>query len=153
MGFPILVRCYLYIESGPRCPGDPESQSIGQQGSCWPSLRKKTSRSSTFLHKWKHFPRYWPFVRGINRSSVPKQRLMMRGFDVFFDLRLEKRLSKQSRRQWFFLFIYRIKLQNSCSSEIDGLIDIEELIRRIWIAGMVVTLFDLTHGLDIGYSK
>ena len=20
--------------------------------------------------KWKHFPRYWPFVRGINRSSV-----------------------------------------------------------------------------------
>ena len=20
--------------------------------------------------KWKHFPRYWPFVRGIRRSSV-----------------------------------------------------------------------------------
>ena len=27
--------------------------------------------------KWKHFPRYWPFVRGIHRSP-----------DVFFDLRL-----------------------------------------------------------------
>ena len=21
-------------------------------------------------HKWKHFPRYWPFVRGIHRSPV-----------------------------------------------------------------------------------
>ena len=28
--------------------------------------------------KWKHFPRYWPFVRGIHRSP--------RNFDVFFDL-------------------------------------------------------------------
>ena len=28
--------------------------------------------------KWKHFPRYWPFVRGIHRSPVT------RGFDVFF---------------------------------------------------------------------
>ena len=23
--------------------------------------------------KWKHFPRYWPFVRGIHRSSVNSQ--------------------------------------------------------------------------------
>ena len=22
------------------------------------------------VNKWKHFPRYWPFVRGIHRSSV-----------------------------------------------------------------------------------
>ena len=42
--------------------------------------------------KWKHFPRYWPFVRGIHRS---------RSFDVFCDLRLNKRLSKQSRGWWF----------------------------------------------------
>ena len=41
--------------------------------------------------KWKHFPRYWPFVRGIHRSPVT------RSFDVFFDLRLNKRLSKQSQ--------------------------------------------------------
>ena len=40
--------------------------------------------------KWKHFPRYWPVVRGNHRS-----------FDVFFDLRLNKRLSKQSRCRWF----------------------------------------------------
>ena len=30
--------------------------------------------------KWKHFPRYWPFVWGIHPVS----------FDVFFDLRLNK---------------------------------------------------------------
>ena len=41
--------------------------------------------------KWKHFPRYWPFVRGIHRSPVA------RSSDVFFDLRLNKRLSKKSR--------------------------------------------------------
>ena len=40
--------------------------------------------------KWKHFPRYWPFVRWIPRTPVT------RNFDVFFDLSLNKRLSKQS---------------------------------------------------------
>ena len=33
--------------------------------------------------KWKHFLRYWSFVRGIHRSPVT------RTFDVFFDLRLK----------------------------------------------------------------
>ena len=41
--------------------------------------------------KWKHFPRYWPFV----------QRPATRSFDVFFDLHLIKRLSKQSWGWWF----------------------------------------------------
>ena len=37
--------------------------------------------------KWKHFPRYWSFVRGIHRSRwIPHTR----NFDVFFDLRLNK---------------------------------------------------------------
>ena len=43
--------------------------------------------------KWGHFPRYWAFVRWIYRS----QRAVTGSFDVFFDLRLNKRLSKQSR--------------------------------------------------------
>ena len=52
--------------------------------------------------KWKHFPRYWPFVRGINRSGdFPAQRPVARSFYVFFDLRLNKRLSKQSWGWWF----------------------------------------------------
>ena len=53
--------------------------------------------------KWKHFPRYWPFVRGIHRWPVnsPHKGPVMRSFDVFFDLRLNKRLSKWSRGWWF----------------------------------------------------
>ena len=47
--------------------------------------------------KWKHFPRYWPFARGIHRSQRP----VMRSFDVVFDLCLNKCLSKQSWGWWF----------------------------------------------------
>ena len=51
---------------------------------------------------WKHFPRYWPFVRGIHRSPMNSpQRPVTRNFDVFFDLRLNKRLSKQWWGWWF----------------------------------------------------
>ena len=48
--------------------------------------------------KWKHFPSYWPFLRGIHRSP---QRPMAWSFGVFFDLRRNKRLSKQSWGWWF----------------------------------------------------
>ena len=54
--------------------------------------------------KRKHFPRYWPFVRGIQRSpcvGFPSQRPVTRSFDIFFDLCLSKRLSKQSRCRGF----------------------------------------------------
>ena len=51
--------------------------------------------------KWKHFPRNWPFVRGIHRpGEFPMQRPVTRSFDVYFDLRLNKRLSKQSWGWW-----------------------------------------------------
>ena len=45
--------------------------------------------------KWKHFPRYWPF------GEFPAQRPVTRSFYVFFDLRLNERLSKQWRGWWF----------------------------------------------------
>ena len=46
--------------------------------------------------KWKHFPRDWPFVRGITGpGDFPTQRPVTLSFDVFFDLGLNKRLSKQ----------------------------------------------------------
>ena len=47
--------------------------------------------------KWKHFPRYWPFVWGIHRSPVNSHH------DKASDAepRLKKGLSKQSRRLWF----------------------------------------------------
>ena len=45
--------------------------------------------------KWKHFPRYWTFVRYCGDSPVigelPSQRPVMRSFDVFFNMRLYKR--------------------------------------------------------------
>ena len=49
--------------------------------------------------KWNHFPRYWPFVQGIN--WIPSQRPVTRSFDIFFYLRLNKGLSKQSWVWWF----------------------------------------------------
>ena len=53
--------------------------------------------------KWRYFPRYWPFVRGNSPApgEFPSQRPVTRSFDVFFDLRLNKRLSKQSWGWWF----------------------------------------------------
>ena len=48
--------------------------------------------------KWKHFPRHWPFVSGIHWSPVdsPSQRPVTPSFGVYFDLRLNKQLGKQS---------------------------------------------------------
>ena len=52
--------------------------------------------------KWKHFPRYWPFVRGIHRSPVNSpHKGQWRGALMYFYLRLKKRLSKQSWGWWF----------------------------------------------------
>ena len=57
--------------------------------------------------KWKHFPRNWPFVRGIHRSRwVPHTKPGTRSFDVFFDLRLNKRLSKQPWGWWFVTLLW-----------------------------------------------
>ena len=53
--------------------------------------------------KWKHFPRYWPFVCSGNSpvtGEFPAQMPVTRSFDVFFDLRLNKRLSKQAWGWW-----------------------------------------------------
>ena len=52
--------------------------------------------------KWKHFPRYWPFVRGIHRSPVNSpHKGQWRGALMFFYLHLNKRLRKQSWGWWF----------------------------------------------------
>ena len=38
--------------------------------------------------KWKHFPRYWPFLRGIpGHRWLPRTKASDASFDVFFDLR------------------------------------------------------------------
>ena len=52
-------------------------------------LEVYTSISSDDVIKWKHFPRYWPFVREFP-GEFHTQRPVTRSFDVFFDLRLNK---------------------------------------------------------------
>ena len=70
-------------------------------------LKVERSDEITWLNhddviKWKHFPRNWPFVREITGpDEFPIQRPVTRSFDVFFDLRLNKRLSKQPWGWWF----------------------------------------------------
>ena len=52
--------------------------------------------------KWKHFPRYWPFVRGIHRSPVnSRTKASDAELWCFIHLCLTKRLSKQSWGWWF----------------------------------------------------
>ena len=52
--------------------------------------------------QWKNFPRYWPFVRGMQWLPMDsRHKAQWRGALISsFDLRLNKRLSKQSRRRW-----------------------------------------------------
>ena len=50
--------------------------------------------------KWKHFPRCWTFVQWIHRW-IPFTKASYAELWCFFDLRLNKRLSKQSWGWWF----------------------------------------------------
>ena len=53
--------------------------------------------------KWKHFPCYWPFVRGIHRAPVNSLHKGQWRRALAFSLIcvLKKRLSKQSWGRWF----------------------------------------------------
>ena len=52
---------------------------------------------------WKHFPRYWPFVRGIHRTPVnpPPPPPAKASNAELWSARSNKRLSKQSWGWWF----------------------------------------------------
>ena len=54
--------------------------------------------------KWKRLPRHCPFVWGIHRwtmdSPLPIQMVSSTGFDVLFDVKLNKLFNKQSNRWW-----------------------------------------------------
>ena len=53
--------------------------------------------------KWKYFPRYWPFVRGVHQSPVNSlHKGQWRGALMFSLIcALDERLSKQSLGWWF----------------------------------------------------
>ena len=62
--------------------------------------RGVNARQEEWRHQRKYFPRYWPLMRGIDLSQVvPLTKPVMGSFGV--SLRLNKRMSKQSRRRWF----------------------------------------------------
>ena len=86
MGFPILVRRHLYIESAP-CTQFPQ---FILTDFCWTTRHKITHTCSSVNGVWMDFRDIFRVGRTVTRS-----------FDVLFDLRLNKRLSKQSWRRWF----------------------------------------------------
>ena len=52
--------------------------------------------------KWKHFPRYWPFVRGIHRSRwIPRTKASDAELWCFLWSTLNNRLSEQPWGWWF----------------------------------------------------
>ena len=71
---------------------------------CWPVLNKDCNIVTPDhmpchddVMKWKHFPRYWQFVRGIHRWPVnSSHKGQWLGALMFFYLRLNKRMGKQS---------------------------------------------------------
>ena len=86
----------------------------------WPISNRLASRKprSAWLHsdricnteyfhdyviKWKHFPRYWPFVRGIHRSPVnsPHKGQWLGALIFSLICALNKGFSKQSWVWWF----------------------------------------------------
>ena len=75
---------------------------MGSRGRLYPKLPispawfTRVANTHDDFIKWEHFTRYGPFVREIHRSPVNS-----RHFDVFFDLRQNTWLSKQSRRRRF----------------------------------------------------
>ena len=83
MGLPLLVRWHLYIESGPCI-------HVRWRFTWW-RLQMETV-SALLVICAGNSP-----VTG----ELPAQRPETRGFDVFFDLCPDKRLSKQSRGWWF----------------------------------------------------
>ena len=67
----------------------------------WKDKEIQRGMSPWWRHQMKTFTRYWPFVWGIHRSPViSPHKGKWRGFDIFFDLRLNRRLSKQSWGRW-----------------------------------------------------
>ena len=66
---------------------------------CYQLMAKSGNKTATRddVIKWEHFPHDWPFVWGIHHGQRP----VTWSFDVFFNLRLNKCLSKDSRRRGF----------------------------------------------------
>ena len=118
----MMIRWWEHSKKGVTADGQTDRQTDGQTENticraAWSQL-KTTTETSIYVWvclqymyyiqvpkrpnyddviKWKHLPRYWPFVRGIHQSPVNSpHKGQWRGALIFFYLRLNTRLSKQS---------------------------------------------------------
>ena len=62
----------MRIKTLPICPYISPPDVVGHSNDCLinESAIRKFPIQSWWRHQMKHFPRYWPFVRGLNRSLV-----------------------------------------------------------------------------------
>ena len=76
------------------------AQSLADELAFIPHLNHAETHDDVI--EWKHFSVTGPLWGNPPVSGgFPSQRPVTRSFDVFFDLRMNKRLSSQSRCQWF----------------------------------------------------
>ena len=82
-----FIECHIYESVNNNTPIQHQTNICTNAGLCYDDIIK-----------WKHFPHYWPICGGNSPviGEFPAQRPVTRSFGVFFDLRLYKRLSKQS---------------------------------------------------------
>ena len=68
-----FARSVIYHYNDCSCPGAKLAPNH-QQPQCWRVCGCYVTWINAIYHddviKWKHFPRYWPFLRGIHRSLV-----------------------------------------------------------------------------------
>ena len=72
MGISILVKRHIYIETGPCLKMFEKlwvSCTVCNNGNNDPAVRALFASHDDVI-KWKHFARYWPFLRGIRQSAV-----------------------------------------------------------------------------------
>ena len=96
----------LYVNTTPATglhrPEIPVMRKGPRKGiSSWRFIKKAAQHDDVI--KWKHVPEWLAICAGnsLVTGDFPTQRKVKRSFDVFFDLRLKKRLSKQWRGWWF----------------------------------------------------
>ena len=87
--------------------------------------------------KWKHFPRYWPFIWRIHRSPVnsPHKGQWRGALIFFFDLRLNKRLSKQSSGWWFET------PSRSLRRHCNGLCQLKKMLHIYWYTISIISRY------------
>ena len=101
------------------------------------------------ITKWKHFPRYWPFVWGIHRSPVNSPHKSQWHGALMFSLIYAWTLGKQSRRRWFETPSRSFWRHRSGLSQYDG-------ISNVKIAWVIYRFSFLAYGfllwIDHGYK-